>query len=216
MNCYSRYFSLTDVRSEKVAEKPKFLRSTSLQDQPKSVCDNEPTAEGCEPFSFEEDNFEGFENKSTNEQKLPRTKCEGNTDESEPSTERKSCLLNKETEIYAKGFNSENGSLTDARVGNVYTTVTEKKQWCQCFKENTGTTKTSSLGTVETSQNSIKLKDMMGQLVEEIPTEIKCEKCHLEIEEESARRRKRVIELWMEFFGPRWAGNTIYRSASGV
>lgn len=72
-------------------------------------------------------------------------------------------------------------------------------KWCQCSKQNAKFSHQSSARRKSQRAKTLK-RNMMGTLVEEVPTETRCGRCFLEIRDES-RRKERIIELWMQFFG---------------
>lgn len=216
MNCYSRYFSTTDdLRNEKLELKPKFMRSTSLQDGAKS-CGAKTTLDFRAPFSFEEvGSFEQLKTNSAKPNKSTKIKCKENKEEKEAS-ERNDCLsstgIGRKQLGHMDKNSRESEEDTATRGVDVYTTVKPRmKQYCQCFKGNSKTVIQDS----ENGKDSEKFQNALGHLEKDIPSEIKCAKCHLEIREEW-RRRKMVIESWMEFFGSRGTRNSIYTSASSV
>ena len=218
MNCYSRYFNTTDDVRTELELKPKFRRSTSLQDGSKKTRDAKTTLDFCSPFDFEE--AESFDNLKTNSAK-PKiskdTKCEGNKEEKGHFGKKYRCFdaefQRRQLESMDK-ISSKSEEDSAIRLADVFTTVNPPaKEYCQCFQDNSKAVFQVS----NTGRDSENFQNVPGHLVsEDIPSEIKCGKCHLEIQEEW-RRRKMVIESWMEFFGSRGtSSNSIYTYASSV
>jgi hypothetical protein len=198
---YSRHLSLNDVRTQKEDNSSLYHRTSS---QP--LCDKKYVTKEKEA-TLADDNLEALKNsrKLKTAKKLAHKQYNAEEEKGDSSCaldskEKPSLKLYNSSDIHLKKTeNLENmDEMRNTRVVYETSTADVDGLWCQCSKQNNIF---STQSTRRKSQRAKTLRrNMMGTLVEEIPTETKCVKCHLEIREEG-KRKERIIELWMQFFG---------------
>lgn len=192
----ARYLSLNDVRvGENNEKKSPILRCASLQwltDEEKSnvlkrsknVVNEHTPREDVGDFENALRLFNAHRlNTNEEEDELEKIEQEwGKYDNEQPE---RHCSSELEDEIV---------HVTD------YNEINEKR-WCQCSKENISYC-VNAQGRVLARKNNAarKIKNVMSTLNEEVIAETKCERCHLEIRDET-RKKEKIIELWMQFFG---------------
>lgn len=198
---YSRHLSLNDVRAQK--EDTNFNLSQQRRTSSQPLCNRTNTALNEKEIQAL-DNFEALKNSRKKAAKKVAQKQQKEEDIADLP-----CATNSKEKSSLKGCrasdfdfkNTENLDNMDEleNTRDVYETAdADGTKWCQCSKQNA---KFSSQPARRKSQRAKTLKrNMMGTLVEEVPTETKCGICFLEIRDES-KRKERIIELWMQFFG---------------
>lgn len=179
---YSRYLSLNDVRGEQEENLP-LVRCASLQwltDKDKAIIMKRNA------LRRKDENFE-TPLKALNSQRKNSSREEKKRDGDE---------------VEIQDFDSEEQE-TRCTVEKMKREENERQLediWCHCSKENIVNYCNSPRTSNRKSHGSKKMKNIMGTLNEELPTETRCERCHLEIRDES-RKKEKIIELWMQFFG---------------
>lgn len=176
---YSRYLSLNDVRNREEEDFP-ILRCASLQwlsDKEKSlVMKRSKNMLKCA----------GRDEKFETALKLLNAQKKKNKEEGDQLQHCES--IEKELEKYSEANRCENEGEDNDRV-----------EWCMCSIENINYS-TNSRVLSRKSNSSRRMKNVMSTLNEEVPAETRCERCHLEIRDET-RKKEKIIELWMQFFG---------------
>lgn len=116
---------------------------------------------------------------------------EHETQASETSLRAKTLLMPKSADI---GQIIDGGKIDEAKESSAIV-------WCCCFEQkNTHLLDTYSLENASRRSHPDKTSDDIAAIEDDFETEVKCKTCHLEIREPE-RRRERIIELWMDFFG---------------
>ena len=196
---YSRHLSLNDVRTQK--EETNFNLSQQRRTSSQPLCNWENSALNEKEIQAL-DSFEALRSSSKKTAKKTAHKRddeEENVDLPSVSKFNEKTNLCRASDIVSKNTENVDSMDESENTRDVYGSANAAGiKWCQCSKQNA---KFSSQPARRKSQRAKTLKrSMMGTLVEEVPTETKCGKCFLEIRDES-RRKERIIELWMQFFG---------------
>lgn len=183
MSSYSRYFTSKDFENFKETSKRNILQNSTLQEKGNNtvredVFENSSTTQ--KPDCVEMDSIMMAEQNN------------GDTDSSlDNSSQLLSYSLSNSSCRYAQNVSKDaNNNLT---------------KWCRCHVEQEEQERTFSEGIQDGSATAANEKlsldvQALGREENVFKSEVKCESCNLEIRE-NQRRRKRIIELWMKFFG---------------
>jgi len=202
MTPYSRYFSLEDIQHLK-EEKAKKLQTSARQQNalsPKEsqsgVCIKYPTQK-----TFSESGIDGREYNGDEvlAHKIEFPNCLSFQKKSELQLSGSDTVHVHETENCNEGFTMNN----------------EARNWCRCFEQKEPTTSSAHSNACSSTTTKPPNISKVMSLEEDIPTKIKCKYCRLEIREEH-RRKERIIELWMQFFGSRSSAETDAQYCSSI
>lgn len=180
MTSYSRYFTVEDIQNIKDGTKTKQLQT--------STCDEQETW-GKEEFVYKNSST-SLHSEEMDDMSLPEEEVVLKTDSPQSLPWQPFDFLQSNNAYTCKETTSEEEE--ENIINN------NSRKWCRCVEESEETSDVNSNERTSTKFHNI--VQAASKPETEVKSEITCTNCQPEIREKS-RKRKRIIELWMKFFG---------------